>query len=85
MVVDASKPFAETSYFEIERSMLENRMHGTPGGRWLNQDFMDFIYTLYVNGGNGPPVNDGVDGPIAWSSRTFPYLAPRNPPKAVAA
>jgi len=85
LVLDAAKPFAETSYFEIERSMLENRRHGTPGGRWLNQDFMDFIYTLYVNGGNGPPVNDGVDGPIAWSSKTFPYLAPRNPPKAEAA
>jgi len=26
-----------------------------PGGRWLNQDFMDFIYTLYVNGINGMP------------------------------
>src|SRR5215813_13253282 len=85
LVVDAAKPFAETSYFEIERSMLERRPHVTPGGRWLNQDFMDFIYTLYVNGGNGPPINDGVDGPIAWSARTFPYLAPPNPAKAVAA
>jgi len=85
LVVDASKPFAETSYFEIERSMLERRTNVTPGGRWLNQDFMDFVYTLYVNGGNGPPINDGVDGPIAWSSKTFPYLAPRNPAKAVAA
>jgi len=85
LVVDASKPFAEASYFEIERSMLENRPHGTPGGRWLNQDFMDFVYTLYVNGGNGPPISDGVDGPIAWSSKTFPYLAPPNPAKAPAA
>ena len=85
LVVDPSKPFMETSYFEIERSMLERRPHSTPGGRWLNQDFMDFVYTLYVNGGNGLPINDGIDGPIAWSSTTFPYLAPRNPPKAAAA
>jgi hypothetical protein len=85
LVVDASKPFAEASYFEIERAMLERRRHVTPGGRWLNQDFMDFVYTLYVNGGNGPRVNDGVDGPIAWSSKTFPYLAPPNPAKAAAA
>src|SRR5215813_7009186 len=34
LVVDAAKPFAETSYFEIERSMLERRPHVTPGGRW---------------------------------------------------
>src|SRR5262245_2408562 len=85
LVVDASKRFAETSYFEIERSMLERRTHVTSGGRWLNQDFMDFVFTLYVNGGNGPPINDGVDGPIAWSSKTFPYLAPPNPAKAAAA
>jgi Domain of unknown function (DUF4331) len=85
LVVDASKPFAETSYFEIERSMLDGRAHATPGGRWLNQDIMDFVFTLYVNGGNGPPVNDGVDAPIAWSSKAFPYLAPPNPAKATAA
>jgi Domain of unknown function (DUF4331) len=85
LVVDASKPFAENSYFDIERSMLDGQAHATPGGRWLNQDFMDFIFTLYVNGGNGPPVNDGVDGPIAWSSKTFPYLAPSNPAKGAAA
>jgi hypothetical protein len=46
---------------------------------------MDFVFTLYVNGGNGPPVNDGVDAPIAWSSKAFPYLAPPNPPKGGAA
>jgi Domain of unknown function (DUF4331) len=85
LVVDASKPFAETSYFEIERSMLEGRAHTTPGGRWLNQDIMDFVFTLYINGGNGLPINDGVDAPIAWSSKAFPYLAPPNPPKAAAA
>ena len=85
LVVDASKPFTETSYFEIERAMLEGRTHGTPGGRWLNQDIMDFVFTLYVNGGNGPPINDGIDAPIAWSSKSFPYLAPPNPAKAAAA
>jgi hypothetical protein len=85
LVVDASKPFTEASYFEIERAMLEGRTHGTPGGRWLNQDIMDFVFTLYVNGGNGPPINDGIDAPIAWSSKTFPYLAPPNPANAAAA
>jgi len=81
LVVDASMPFAETSYFDIESSMREGRPHVTPGGRWLNEDIMDFVFTLYVNGGNGPPVNDGVDAPIAWSSKAFPYLAPPNRPK----
>jgi len=82
LVIDASKPFQETSYFEIERAMLADCPHASPGGRWLNEDVMDSIFTLYINGGNGPRINDGIDAPIAWSSKAFPYLAPPNPPKA---
>lgn len=84
LVIDASKPFQEISYFEIERAMLAARPHATAGGRWLNEDVMDSIFTLYINGGNGPRINDGIDGPIAWSSKVFPYLAPPNPPKVTA-
>jgi hypothetical protein len=84
LVVDASKSLGELSYFEIERSMLKGRIHETAGGRWLNEDIMDSIFTLYVNGGNGPRVDDGIAGPIAWSSKVFPYMAPPNPPKVVA-
>jgi hypothetical protein len=81
LVIDTSKPFQETSYFEIERAMLAGRPHATAGGRWLNEDVMDLIFTLYINGGNGPRISDGVDAPIAWSSTVFPYLAPPNLPK----
>jgi hypothetical protein len=81
LVVDTSKPFQKTSYFEIEQAMLAGRAHATAGGRWLNEDVMDFIFTLYINGGNGPRISDGVDAPIAWSSTVFPYLAQPNPRK----
>jgi hypothetical protein len=84
LVVDASKQLSELSYFEIEQSMLESRVHETAGGRWLNEDIMDSIFTLYVNGGNGPRIDDGIAGPIAWSSQVFPYMARPNPPKVVA-
>jgi hypothetical protein len=84
LVIDASKSFRETSYFEIERAMLAARPHASPGGRWLNEDVMDSIFTLYINGGNGSRINDGIDGPIAWSSKVFPYMAPPNPSKATA-
>ena len=80
LVVDASEPFCETSYFEIEQAMLKERVHSTCGGRWLNEDVVDFILTLYVNAGKGPRIRDGVDGPIAWSSKVRPYMAPPNPP-----
>jgi Domain of unknown function (DUF4331) len=85
LVVDASKPFSETSYFEIEQAMLEGRPHATCGGRWLNEDLVDFLLTLYVNAGKGPRIRDGVDAPIAWSSKEFPYMAPPNRQKAAAA
>jgi len=81
LVVDASKPFAETSYFEVEQAILEERAHSTCGGRWLNEDVVDFILTLYINNGNGPRIRDGVDGPITWSSKIFPYMAPPNRPR----
>ena len=84
LVVDVSKPFRETSYFEIEEAVLKERAHATCGGRWLNEDIVDFILTLYINAGSGPRISDGVDAPIAWSSKSFPYMAPPNPPKAVA-
>jgi uncharacterized protein DUF4331 len=81
LVVDASRPFCETSYLEIEQAMLEKREHSTCGGRWLNEDVVDVILTLYVNAGNGPRITDGVDGPITWSSKVCPYMAPPNRPQ----
>jgi hypothetical protein len=84
LVVDASKPFSETSYFGIEQAMLEGRAHASCGGRWLNEDLVDFLLTLYVNAGKGPRIRDGVDAPIAWSSKVFPYMAPPNRPEAAA-
>jgi hypothetical protein len=64
--------------------MLKGRIHATAGGRWLNEDIMDSIFTLYINGGNGPRIDDGIAGPITWSSKVFPYMAPPNPPRIVA-
>jgi len=80
--VDVSKPLSENSYFEIEQAILAGREHATCGVRWLNEDVVDSILTLYINAGNGPRIRDGVDRPIAWSSRIFPYMAPPNRPEA---
>jgi hypothetical protein len=82
LVVDASKPLSETSYFGIEQAILEARPHDSCGGRWLNEDLVDSLLTLYVNAGKGPRIRDGVDAPIAWSSKVFPYMAAPNRPEA---
>lgn len=88
MVIDVSKPFAEDSYFEIERSALKGTPHRTCGGRSLNDDAIDTFLTIMVNGGNGPRISDGVDEPTVRAADTFPYLAPPEPnppaPKAPA-
>jgi hypothetical protein len=80
LVVDPGKPYAEQgSFLEIERAAREGRAHDTCGGRALNDDVMDTLFTLMINGGNGPVVRDGVDEATRPASRSFPYLAPANP------
>lgn len=81
LVVDVSKPYAEDSFFEIEWAMLQGRPHATCGGRSLNDDMMDTLDTLLINGGNGPRISDGVDQATQPASQVFPYLAPPNPPE----
>ena len=80
LVVDVGKPYREQgSFFEIERAAGEGRPHETCGGRSLNDDVMDRIFTLLVNAGNGPIIRDGVDHATRPAERAFPYLAPANP------
>ena len=80
LVVDVTKPYAEQgSFLEIERAVRGGRAHETCGGRSLNDDVIDTLFTLMINGGNGPVIRDGVDQASRPASQTFPYLAPANP------
>jgi Domain of unknown function (DUF4331) len=80
LIVDITKPYAEQgSFLEIELAARAGRAHQTCGGRALNDDVMDTIFTLLINAGNGPPIRDGVDRATRPASRTFPYLAAPNP------
>jgi hypothetical protein len=78
LVVDVTRPCDDDSFLEIENAMLEGREHRTSGGRTLNNDCMDALYTLYVNGGKGPRISDGVDRGTGTASAVFPYLAVPN-------
>jgi len=80
LVVDVSKPYAEHgTFFEIERALLNGETHQTCGGRALNDDVMDTIFTLLVNAGLGPVISDGVEGATMPASTSFPFLAAPNP------
>ncbi|SNY52984.1 DUF4331 family protein [Paractinoplanes atraurantiacus] len=80
LVVDVTKPYAESgSFLEIERAGLAGNPHRTCGGRSLNDDAMDTLFTFLINGGAGPVIRDGVDRSSRPATRTFPYLAEPNP------
>jgi len=83
LVLDPSKPYSETSFFEIELAMLAGRPHQSSGGRSLNDQVMDTLYTLPVNNGNGPRVSDGLTQSTTRALTVFPYLAPANPPRDI--
>jgi hypothetical protein len=79
LVLDMSKPFSEHSWFEIETAMLAGRPHATCGGRSLDDDVIDTLYTLLVGGVDGPRISNGVDQGARPSVRTFPYLVSPSP------
>ena len=73
LVVDVTKPYVEQgSFLEIELAARRGGAHQTCGGRALNDDVMDTMFTQLVNAGNGPVIRDGVDASTRPPARTFP-------------
>jgi hypothetical protein len=68
---------------EIELAARRGEPHRTCGGRALNDDIIDTLFTQLINAGNGPVIRDGVDHASRPAGRTFPYLAAPNldPPR----
>jgi hypothetical protein len=80
LVLDLTKPYVEQgSFLEPELAARRGEAHRTCGGRAINDDVMDRIFTLLITGGNGPPIRDGVDQASRPATETFPYLAAPNP------
>src|ERR1700757_4892563 len=73
LILDLRRDFAPGSFLEIERSLLANRPHESCGGRWLDDDILDEMLTLFVNGGRGERLGGGVDAPSKPASLSFPY------------
>jgi hypothetical protein len=78
LVVDPGLPCSGASYFEIESSLMRRLPHTRCGGRVPEDDVMDTIFTLLINGGHGRQVRDGVDAPSPDLPDGFPYLAEPN-------
>ena len=78
LIVDLARPFAPGSFLEIERAWINDRAQVSAGGRWLDDDILDEMLTLYVNGGRGERLGDGVDAPTKRASLSFPYVREPN-------
>lgn len=78
LVLDLAHSFAPGNFLEIERALLEDRPHASAGGRWLDDDILDEMLTLFVNGGRGKRLGDGVDGPTKPAALVFPYVREPN-------
>lgn len=78
LIVELAHGFAPGGFLEIERSLLEDRPHRSAGGRWLQDDILDELLTLVVNGGRGERFGDGVDAPTKAPNLTFPYVREPN-------
>ena len=86
LVVDVTKPYAEQgSFLEIELAACAGRSRTKPaGGRALNDDVMDTMFTLLINAGNGPTIRDGVDQstPACDADLSLPRAAESRPAPA---
>jgi len=78
LILDLAHDFAPGNFLEIERSILNSRPTGNSGGRWLDDDILDEMLTLFVNGGRGERFGDGVDSPTKPASLSFPYVREPN-------
>jgi Domain of unknown function (DUF4331) len=78
LILDLAHAFTPGNFLEIERALINNRSHESAGGRWLEDDILDEMLTLFVNGGRGERLGDGVDAPTKPASLSFPYVREPN-------
>ena len=78
LILDLAYPLAPGGFLEIERALINKQPNKSAGGRWLDDDILDEMLTLLVNGGQGERYGDGVDAPTKPASLTFPYVREPN-------
>ncbi|MCA9704475.1 MAG: DUF4331 family protein [Myxococcales bacterium] len=78
LVVDTSPDCTGAGFFELEAALLRDEPSTSCGGRTLDDDVMDTLYTLLVNRGLGPEIHDGVSRATQPPAASFPYLAAPN-------
>lgn len=73
LIIDISKPFSSSGYFDIEKSMLHNQPHTRSGGRVPGERVINTLTTTMINGGHGQSIFDGIAADD-FKDKAFPYL-----------
>jgi hypothetical protein len=77
LLFDVSKPIADTSFLEIEKSTLDGLAYRTGGGRTVNAKVIDILVTWMVNRGR-ECVRGGAISATQSGGNAYPYLVPPN-------
>jgi len=77
LLFDVSKPITDDSHLEIEKSTLAGRPYQTGGGRTIDANVIDILFTWLVNR-DRQFLQGGATGATKPGMTTFPYLAAPN-------
>jgi hypothetical protein len=77
MLFDVAKPITDDSHLEIERSTIDGRLYQTGGGRTIDANVIDILFTWLVNH-DREFLQGGATGATKPGMKVFPYLATPN-------
>jgi hypothetical protein len=77
LLFDVAKPITDQSHLEIEKSTLAGRPYQTGGGRTVNANSIDILFTWLVNN-DREFLQGGATGATKPGLKVFPYLASPN-------
>jgi Polyketide cyclase / dehydrase and lipid transport/Domain of unknown function (DUF4331) len=77
MLFDVAKPITDDSHLEIEKSTIDGRPYQTGGGRTIDANVIDILFTWLVNH-DREFLQGGATGATKPGMKVFPYLATAN-------
>jgi len=84
LLFDVAKPITDQSHLEIEKSTIDGRPYQTGGGRTVDANSIDILFTWLVNR-DREFLQGGATGATKPGMKVFPYFAtPNNEIQAVA-
>src|SRR5262245_13803858 len=77
LLFDVAKPISDDSHLEIEKSTLDGRPYQTGGGRTVDANSIDILFTWLVNH-DREFLQGGATGATKPGMKAFPYFATPN-------